>query len=325
MNKFIAEVKSILILIIIILFLKETVVEAYIVPTTSMEENILKGDFLIGSRYIYGMKVPEKIWIPFSAISIPTFLPEYRFPAFKEVERGDVVVFEYPRDPVYKFVKRCIGIAGDTIKIEDQNVYVNGELFPLPEGGKFIMNNYLSREVIDPDIFLGKQGNKDQYPQITIPKKGDSFTLDENMDWKLILPLLLYEGNQVEYIIGDNSLIFTNTSPRDVERRTGDKSIHKEYHPSTNATLITPWSDRFKKEHIQDLYINGKPISEVKIYTLSQDYFWMMGDNRDNSEDSRFWGFVPKSHILGQPLITWFSINLNNYIPRLNRIGKIPN
>ena len=94
MNKFIAEAKSILILIIIILFLKETVVEAYIVPTSSMEENILKGDFLIGSRYIYGMKVPEKIWIPFSAVSIPTFLPEYRFPAFKEVERGEVVVFE---------------------------------------------------------------------------------------------------------------------------------------------------------------------------------------------------------------------------------------
>ena len=142
MNKFIAEVKSILILIIIILFLKETVVEAYIVPTTSMEENILKGDFLIGSRYIYGMKVPEKIWIPFSAISIPTFLPEYRFPAFKQVARGDVVVFEYPRDPVYKYVKRCIGIAGDIVKIEDQNVYINGEFVPFPEGGKFIMNNY---------------------------------------------------------------------------------------------------------------------------------------------------------------------------------------
>ena len=307
MNKFIAEIKSLLILILIILFLKETVVEAYIVPTTSMEENILKGDFLIGSRYIYGMKVPEKIWIPFSAISIPTFLPEYRF-------------------PVYKYVKRCIGIAGDTVKIEDQNVYVNGEIVPLPEGGKFIMNNYLSKKVIDPDIFLGKQGNKDQYPEITIPKKGDSFTLDKDMDWKLVLPLLLYEGNKVQYIFGENSLTFTNISPRDIERRTGDKSIYKEYFPSTNATLITPWSSRFKKEHIQYLYINGKPINEIEAYTLSQDYFWMMGDNRDASEDSRFWGFVPKSHILGQPLITWFSIDLDNYyLPRLNRIGKIPN
>ena len=142
----------------------------------------------------------------------------------------------------------------------------------MPEGGKFIMNNYLSKKVIDPDIFLGKQGNKDQYPEITIPKKGDSFTLDKDMDWKLVLPLLLYEGNKVQYIFGENSLTFTNISPRDIERRTGDKSIYKEYFPSTNATLITPWSSRFKKEHIQYLYINGKPINIFSKYQCYINY-----------------------------------------------------
>ena len=324
MNRFIAEAKSLLALILIILFLKETVVEAYIVPTSSMEENILKGDFLIGSRYIYGMKVPEKIWVPFTAISIPTFLPEYRFPAFKEVERGDVVVFEYPRDPVYKYVKRCIAIAGDSIKIDNQDTYVNGEIVSLPEGGKFIAKEF-SKAIVDPDIFLGVEGNKDQYPEITVPKKGDTFSLDQNMNWKLILPLLLYEGNKVELIYEDNALAFTNMSPRDIYRRTGDKSVYRGYVPSEGATLITPWSPMITEEFIQYLYINGKPINEVKTYTLTQDYFWMMGDNRDNSEDSRFWGFVPRSHILGQPLVTWFSINLDNYIPRLSRIGKIPN
>ena len=324
MNRFIAEAKSLLALILIILFLKETVVEAYIVPTSSMEENILKGDFLIGSRYIYGMKVPEKIWVPFTAISIPTFLPEYRFPSFKEVERGDVVVFEYPRDPVYKYVKRCIAIAGDSIKIDNQDTYVNGEIVSLPAGGKFIAKEF-SKAIVDPDIFLGVEGNKDQYPEITVPKKGDTFSLDQNMNWKLILPLLLYEGNKVELIYEDNALAFTNMSPRDIYRRTGDKSVYRDYVPSEGATLITPWSPMITEEFIQYLYINGKPINEVKTYTLTQDYFWMMGDNRDNSEDSRFWGFVPRSHILGQPLVTWFSINLDNYIPRLSRIGKIPN
>ena len=324
MNRFIAEAKSLLALILIILFLKETVVEAYIVPTSSMEENILKGDFLIGSRYIYGMKVPEKIWVPFTAISIPTFLPEYRFPAFKEVERGDVVVFEYPRDPVYKYVKRCIAIAGDSIKIDNQDTYVNGEIVSLPAGGKFIAKEF-SKAIVDPDIFLGVEGNKDQYPEIIVPKKGDTFILDQNINWKLILPLLLYEGNKVELIYEDNALTFTNMSPRDIYRRTGDKSVYRDYVPSEGATLITPWSPMITEEFIQYLYINGKSINEVKTYTLTQDYFWMMGDNRDNSEDSRFWGFVPRSHILGQPIVTWFSINLDNYIPRLSRIGKIPN
>ena len=325
MNKIISEIKSLLALILIVLLLKETVIELYIVPTTSMERNILKGDMLVGSRFAYGMKVPQKIWVPFTAISIPTFLPEYRFPTFKKVERGDVVVFEYPRDIVYKYVKRCIGLPGDTISIKDREVYVNGNVSILPDGGQFLMDTYMSSDLIDNEIFLGVPGNKDQYPEITIPKKGDTFNLDESMNWKFLLPIILYEGNSVELIYEEQKFNFTNDSPRDIFRRTGDRSIFKNYVPTEGATLINPWSSMFKKEYIKYLYINGKPITEVDSYTVKQDYFWMMGDNRDNSEDSRYWGFVPESHILGQPVITWFSINLDNYFPRIARIGKIPN
>ncbi|MDP6907402.1 MAG: signal peptidase I [Candidatus Marinimicrobia bacterium] len=325
MNKIISEVKSLLALILIVLILKETVIELYIVPTTSMERNILKGDMLVGSRFAYGMKVPQKIWVPFTAISIPTFLPEYRFPAFKKVERGDVVVFEYPRDIVYKYVKRCIGLPGDTISIQDREVYVNGNVSVLPDGGQFLMDTYMSSDIIDDEIFLGVSGNKDQYPEITIPKKGDIFTLDESMNWKFLLPIILYEGNSVELIYQEQKFNFTNDSPRDIFRRTGDRSVFKDYVPTEGATLINPWSPMFKKEYIKYLYINGKPITDIDSYIVKQDYFWMMGDNRDNSEDSRYWGFVPESHILGQPVITWFSINLDNYFPRIARIGKIPN
>ena len=325
MNKIISEVKSLLALILIVLLLKETVIELYIVPTTSMERNILKGDMLVGSRFAYGMKVPQKIWVPFTAISIPTFLPEYRFPAFKKVERGDVVVFEYPRDIVYKYVKRCIGLPGDTISIQDREVYVNGNVSVLPDGGQFLMDTYMSSDIIDDEIFLGVSGNKDQYPEIAIPKKGDIFTLDESMNWKFLLPIILYEGNSVELIYQEQKFNFTNDSPRDIFRRTGDRSVFKDYVPTEGATLINPWSPMFKKEYIKYLYINGKPITDIDSYIVKQDYFWMMGDNRDNSEDSRYWGFVPESHILGQPVITWFSINLDNYFPRIARIGKIPN
>ena len=148
MNKIVSEIKSLVVLILIVLFLKETVVELYIVPTTSMEKNILKGDMLVGSRFSYGMKMPQKIWVPFSAISIPTFLPEYKFPAFKKVERGDVVVFEYPRDIVYKYVKRCIGLPGDTISIENRIVYVNGIVSELPDGGQFLSDEYSKKDLI---------------------------------------------------------------------------------------------------------------------------------------------------------------------------------
>ena len=80
-----------------------------------------------------------------------------------------------------------------------------------------------------------------------------------------------------------------------------------------------------EKEYLKYLKINDLSIDDIDTYTLKQNYYWMMGDNRDNSEDSRFWGFVPENHILGQPVITWFSIDLESYLPRLSRIGNVPN
>ena len=324
MNNFIKEIKSLSILILAILFLKETVVELYIVPTGSMEKNILRGDMLIGSRYIYGMKVPQKIWVPFTAISIPTFLPDYRFPAFKDVERGDVVVFEYPRDNVYKYVKRCIGLPGDTVRINNRNVFVNDEEYLLPDGGQFLSENPASENYIDENIFMNL-GNKDNLKELIIPKRGDTYKINEDMNWELIIPILLFEGNKVELVFNDQKLTFTNEDPYDLYRRTGNRAVFDNFVPQPNASQINPWMSLMKKEYLKYLKVNDLSIDDIDTYTLKQNYYWMMGDNRDNSEDSRFWGFVPESHILGQPVITWFSIDLESYFPRLSRIGNVPN
>jgi len=324
MNNFIKEIKSLSILILAILFLKETVVELYIVPTSSMEKNILRGDMLIGSRYIYGMKVPQKIWVPFTAISIPTFLPDYRFPAFKDVERGDVVVFEYPRDNVYKYVKRCIGLPGDTVRINNRNVFVNDEEYLLPDGGQFLSENPASETYIDENIFMNL-GNKDNLKELIIPKRGDVYKINQEMNWELIIPILLFEGNKVELVFNDQKLTFTNEDPYDLYRRTGDRAVFDNFVPQPNASQINPWMSLMKKEYLKYLKVNDLSIDDIDTYTLKQNYYWMMGDNRDNSEDSRFWGFVPESHILGQPVITWFSIDLESYLPRLSRIGNVPN
>jgi len=324
MNNFVKEIKSLFVLILAILFLKETVVELYIVPTSSMEKNILRGDMLIGSRYIYGMKVPQKIWVPFTAISLPTFLPDYRFPAFKEVERDDVVVFEYPRDNVYKYVKRCIGLPGDKVRINNRTVFVNDKEHLLPDGGQFSSENQTSETYVDENIFMNL-GNKDNLKELIIPKKGDTYNINEEMNWELIIPLLLFEGNKVELVFNDQKLTFTNEDPYDLYRRTGDRAVFNDFVPQPNASLINPWMSLMKKEYLKYIKINDLNIQEIDTYTLKQNYYWMMGDNRDNSEDSRFWGFVPESHILGQPIITWFSIDFESYLPRLSRIGNVPN
>ena len=110
-------------------------VEIYVVPTGSMEDTILTGDMLIGNKFIYGMRTPIWIGIPYTRLGF--HIPWYRLPAFKEVKSGDVTIFEYPRDPFQKYVKRCIGIAGDTISINFGTIIINSDTMQFPQEGKY--------------------------------------------------------------------------------------------------------------------------------------------------------------------------------------------
>ena len=87
--------------------------------------------------------------------------------------------------------------------------------------------------------------------------------------------------------------------------------------------MITPWSRALKDEHYKYLEIDGLPISDWETYTINQNYYWAMGDNRDDSLDSRYWGFVPENGILGEAIFVYFSLNLDSWVPRWARIGTI--
>ena len=93
------------------------------------------GDMLFGNKFIYGMKTPTWIGVPYTRMGFD--IPWFRMPAFKKVEVGDVVIFEYPRDPFQKYVKRCVGVAGDSVKMNQGDVYVNGGKMPFSEKGNF--------------------------------------------------------------------------------------------------------------------------------------------------------------------------------------------
>ena len=123
-KKFTSEAKAIVIIIIVALSIKVTLLEAYIVPTGSMEETIITGDFLIGSRFVYGLRTPDWIGIPYTDIGF--FIPYIQLPKFKNPEVGDVLIFKYPRDKYVKYVKRCIAGPGDTILIEKNKYTLMG-------------------------------------------------------------------------------------------------------------------------------------------------------------------------------------------------------
>lgn len=313
-SKLLKELRALAILIAIVLLLKVTLFELYIVPTGSMENTIMTGDFLVGNRFVYGLRTPDWIGIPYTDIGFK--VPYVRFPKFKEPRPGDVIIFKFPRDPHQKYVKRCVAGPGDTLEVRNKQLFVNGNKSPLPPHGKYIMPP-LSDTFVQQDIFLGTQGNKDFFRPLRIPKKGDTLLVSpENA--KLLLHLMLLDGHDLSLRSGTKSYNFTMVSPNELYRRKGDSYVFNDYFPKGN--LLTPWSSHLPSG---TLYIDDLPIHEMEEYIVEQDYFWAMGDNRDDSLDSRYWGFVPGNNILGEAMFTYFSLNLNTWIPRFDRIGTV--
>ena len=167
-----------------------------------------------------------------------------------------------------------------------------------------------------------------------------------NTDWDYLLPIMLMDGNEVT-LKGDGidgEFHFTMKDPNDIARRyvSGfgsmihgifssspyrpnklEKLFDKYYSPNTTkGQLLNVWNFRFTNDAIDYLWINGKEINQIRNYKVRQNYYWMMGDNRDDSADSRYWGFVPEELVLGEAVVVYMSWNFGGG-PRVSRVGKI--
>lgn len=279
-NSFISTFKSILYSLIVVLFLQSFFIQGYSTPTSSMENTILIGDKMFFNQFIYGPSSPRTI--PFTDVRLPYF----RLPAISEPKRGDVVNFEFPgnREEVHpafvQYLKRVIGQPGDTIRIINKALSVNGILFQNPPGSKFT-SHLMPAETPNASIFpKGSGWNEDNYGPLVVPRKGD------------VIPL-----NKGDY-------------------EKWDTFIKREGH---NPQILSDGS----------IKIDG--VTQTQ-YIVEHNYYFMMGDNRDNSLDSRFWGFVPRENIIGKALITYWSWDSNipwSQFPdlvasvRIDRIGKL--
>jgi len=319
-RKIISETKAIVFIVLTVLLVKVTVLEAYIVPTGSMENTIMTGDFLIGSRFVFGMRTPDWIGIPYTDIGF--FIPYIKFPEFKIPTTGDVLIFKYPRDKYVKYVKRCVAGPGDTLIVREKKLYVNGAEVPMWENGKYLTAP-MQKNYRQSDIFLSSETNinKDNIGPIYVPKSGDIFQIHEETNWRFLLPIILMEEHTATLENDEVEYEFTLQDPNELFRRKGKKDVYENYFPK--GPLLTPWSKSIKDEDFQFLVIDGIPANEWTEYKVSQNYYWAMGDNRDNSLDSRYWGYIPENNILGEALFTYFSLDLESWMPRWDRIGTV--
>lgn len=246
--------------ILVALMLKACVIEAFHIPTGSMESTLKAGDFLLVNKFIYGPRTPSTV--PFTAISLPMM----RLPGLTAPRRGDVLVFELP--PYAReahggenrhYVKRCIALPGDTVLIRNRRVYVNGEELVVPTA-RWGDRPLLPQGYGDPRVFpKGSEFNEDQYGPVVLPQQGETVRISHETFF-LYKDLIADEGHD----IGLDSA----------------------------GTFV----------------IDGEPRQS---YTIARNYYFVMGDNRDNSLDSRFWGFVPEEAIIGKAMLIYWSLDEN--------------
>ncbi|HOJ05066.1 MAG TPA: signal peptidase I [Bacteroidota bacterium] len=265
--------KSLGFALVAVIILNSFVVASFQVPTPSMENTVMTGDFLFVNKFIYGGTTPPTIPLLGILFGTEIEIPYFRTPGFRDPEQGDVIVFIFPgyrnetkaRDFQF-YLKRCVAVAGDTLQVIDKQVYVNGKKYDDPEGVMYVDNNIHPAGIEeDGGIFPeGKPWNRDNYGPIRIPKEGD------------VLPLSV--DNIKEWAV------FIRREGHDVELRG------------------------------YDILIDGKKASSYKV---ERDYVFGMGDNRDNSLDSRFWGFIPYEYVIGTPMMVYWSMD-----PSINNIFK---
>ncbi len=370
-------------------FIRMFLIEAFVIPTSSMEGSLKVGDYLFVSKAHYGIRMPMTVLqFPLvhnrfsqqssgllareSYLSKPS-LPYFRLPALEQIDRNEPVVFNFPAGdsviitpgrtydiyqwrremeilqrlgrplppmppvvvrPIDKkdhYIKRCIALPGDSLHIRNGQVYINGQPAQNPQHLQFAY--YLRNTSGLLNLRKIEEIGVNLNDAIPVEFPNGEFRQYYNLDAKQVEKVKSWGISVERFEPGTRpGYVFPNDAQQ-YGHWTVD-NFGPIYIPKKGTTVaLTPASMPFYERIIRvyeghtleirdgKYLIDGK---EATTYTFAQNYYWMMGDNRHNSEDSRIWGYVPEDHVVGKPLFIFFSTknaSLRNGI-RWNRIFR---
>ncbi|MGJ8736581.1 signal peptidase I [Zobellia laminariae] len=385
-------------------------IQPYVIPTPSLERTLRVGDLLFVSKFNYGARTPmTTVAAPMVHDTLPIIgtksyltkpqLPYFRLPGFTKVDRNDIVVFSWPADTVRQFfkrekgvikpidkksnyVKRCVGIPGDSLAVIDGYVYINGKQLKLSDRAKpqydytlysskgvsstllekvnatgwtrkYIINSLNQQQLNSIQKYVkGYKQRNDGKLEVYTTERGipvsvarkNAISLAEETGLSRVAPLTAEMAEQLKKepsldsivrMVDKKGVAGANIFPQSRDYPWNYDQMGPIYIPEKGATValnlkVLPLYKKIIREYEgntisvagNQIKINGEVADS---YTFKQDYYWMMGDNRDHSEDSRAWGYVPENHIVGTPIFIWLSVdNFNDGIlswrPRWDRI-----
>ncbi|WP_338793064.1 signal peptidase I [Bernardetia sp. Wsw4-3y2] len=334
--------------------LKQIALEYFIIPTSSMEGSLLRGDKIVCNKLPFGAMIPHKKQNSATKkasfdIDVFSFLPD-RLPKLREVEANEVIIFYYPLDSAENiedktcYIKRCVGVAGDRIQIMRQDIFRNGEWQP---NASDMQLSYIVKTSEKPETMFhhtdvqtwkeieteSKEVKRIKNIKKSKKKKGRNKKVEDVIkDTPQTKTYLLYttpkQANQLRQDLRIEEItpkffeqndISDNSMTENSKKLGWNRDYFGSYYiPKKGDTIAMHEGTLLLYENIIKNYeynkkvevINNKLMIDGKIvenYIFKQNYYFVLGDNRHNSSDSRMWGLVPEDHLIGTPLVIYHS------------------
>ena len=315
-------IEAVVFALVIMLFIRTFFVDQFRIPSPSMEKSLLVGDYLFVSKVHYGPRLPMSLCVPYTKWCWPSAVfPYVRLPGFDDVDREDEIVFNYPPaeapiDQKVHYIKRVMGLPGEALRIKDKVVYTGGERHELLPTMQQLWTVYKT----DPGYRFSQAQLNELGVEVVLPTSDPAVVRIQatrsaaeairSWSWvERVEPSIAQGGQQRGYgrpeLFPEGSdYTRDNYGPVTIPAEGMTVQLTEKTWP-VYRRVIDEYEERAARRIGPGRYEIDGEVTDT--YTFRQDYYFVMGDNRDDSQDSRFWGFVPMDHIVGKAVMVYFS------------------